>query len=144
MKSGILLLQKDIPFLLEDYNRIIENEKYKKILVEMVDVRNKFVHEPHNMKACFYVGAKTSCTVGVYYVDVLCSLNTIKISYIVYELNKVFIKLRKYVLDEIDRYDKKYKEYPCYLVLLSCDFEKYNKNYSRMQMWMQYDDEGGD
>ena len=141
MKSGILLLEKDIPFLLEDYSRIIENKKHKKILVEMMDVRNKFTHEPHNMNACYYVGGKTSCTVGVYYKDVLCSLSTIKISYIVYELNKVFIKLRKYVLDEVDKYDEKDKEYPCYIALLSYDFEKYNNDYPMMPIWMLHDDE---
>lgn len=141
MKSGILLLEKDIPFLLEDYSRIIENKKHKKILVEMMEVRNKFTHEPHNMNACYYVGGKTSCTVGVYYKDVLCSLSTIKISYIVYELNKVFIKLRKYVLGEVDKYDEKYKEYPCYIALLKCDFEKYNEDYPMMPISMLYDDE---
>ena len=144
MKSGILLLQADIPFLLEEYNRILEEEKYKKILVEMMDVRNKFIHEPHNMHACYYVGGKTSCTVGVYYETILCSLSTIKISYIVYELNKVFIKLRKYVLDDIDKYDEKYKEYPCYIALLKCDFEQYNKDYPMMPIWMLHDDEETD
>ena len=107
----------------------------------MVDVRNKFTHEPHNMHACFCVGGKTSCAVGVYYENVLCSLSTIKISYILYELNKVFIKLKQYVLDGVDKYDEKYKEYPCYIALLKCEFEKYNEDYPMMPIWMLYDEE---
>lgn len=63
-KSGILLLQTEVGFLLEDYQRIINSDINKMILQDMSIVRNKFIHEPHNINTAFYVGGKTSCSMG--------------------------------------------------------------------------------
>lgn len=136
MKSGILLLSDDISFLQEDYRKIVNNEGYRKIICDLVDVRNKFIHEPHNIHAAFYVGGKTSCSMGLYYKETLCSVSTIKISYIVYELNKVFQKLKEFFLDKVNQFDDKYKEYPCYENIKEFDFEGYNKEYPMMPFWM--------
>ena len=142
MKSGILLLTDEIAFLEEDYKKIIDNGQYKKILCELVDVRNKFIHEPHNIHAAFSVGGKTSCSMGLYYKETLCSVSTIKISYIVYELNKVFKRLKEFFLDKVHQFDEKYKEYPCYENIKKFDFEGYNKKYLMMPFWMLTDEEG--
>ena len=102
IKSGILLFQTEIPFLLEDYQRLVNNEVYKKILLDMSTVRNKFMHEPHNIRASFYVGGKTSCSMGLYYKDRLCSVSTIKMTNIIYELNAIFDKLKRFFLEKTD------------------------------------------
>lgn len=136
IKSGILLLSDEISFLQEDYRKIVDNEGYRKILCDMVDVRNKFIHEPHNIHAAFYVGGKTSCSMGLYYKETLCSVSTIKISYIVYELNKIFQKLKEYFGEIVNQYDDKYKEYPCYENIKKFDFEGYNNEYPMMPFGM--------
>ena len=133
-ESGILLLKDDIPFLLEDYNRIIQNEKYVKILLDMSKIRNKFIHEPHNIQAGFYVGGKTSCSMGLSYKNELCSISTITITYIIYELNLIFEKLKELFLKKADECGDRYKEYPCYQTMGTYNFKKYNDDYPMLPL----------
>ncbi len=135
-KSGILLLQMEVSFLLEDYQRIINSDINKKILQDMSIVRNKFIHEPHNINAAFYVGGKTSCSMGLYYKDRLCSVSTFKLNNIIYELNKVFDKLKTFFAEKVDKCGEHYKEYPCYVVMMNYDFRKYNKDYPMVPEWL--------
>lgn len=139
--AGILLLETDIPFLLEDYKRIIDNNTYKKIMSDLSFVRNKFVHEPHNMRVGFYVGGKASCSMGIYYKNELCSISTIKISYIIYELNEVFEKLKIFWRDKVNNCGEEYKEYPCYEAMLRYNFRKYNMEYPIFPIRMFKEDE---
>ena len=143
-KSGILLLQTEVGFLLEDYQRIINSDINKMILQDMSIVRNKFIHEPHNINAAFYVGGKTSCSMGVYYKDRLCSVSTLKLNNIIYELNKIFDKLKIFFVEEVDKCEEQYKEYPCYVAMMNYDFGKYNKDYSLVPEWLLVDQEISD
>ncbi len=135
-KSGILLFGTKIPFLIQDYQRIIDNPVYKQILEDISIVRNKFIHEPHNIHAAFYVGGKTSCSMGLYYKTKLCSISTIKLTNIIFELNMMFEKLQKFFMEQADACGEEYKEYPCYKVMDSYDFKKYNIEYPRVPEWM--------
>ena len=54
LNSGILLLRSDIEFLLNDFQKIVGNDINKRILKDMLLVRNKFIHEPHNISAAFW------------------------------------------------------------------------------------------
>lgn len=47
--DGILLLDKNIPFILEKYNKICSNLCYLEVLDDIAKIRNKFIHEPHNI-----------------------------------------------------------------------------------------------
>lgn len=140
-KSGILLLQMEVSFLLEDYQRIINSDINKMILQDMSIVRNKFIHEPHNINAAFYVGGKTSCSMGLYYKDRLCSVSTLKLNNIIYELNKVFDKLKTFFAEEVDRCGEQYKEYPCYVAMMNYDFRKYNMDYPLVPEWLLVEQE---
>lgn len=132
--SGVMLLKDKIPFLLEEYNRIVQNEKYAKILLDMSKIRNKFIHEPHNIQAGFYVGGKTSCSMGLSYKDELCTISTITITYIIYELNLVFEKLKELFLKKADECGDRYKEYPCYQAMCTYNFKKYNDDYPMLPL----------
>ena len=70
--AGILLLSKYIPFLQDEFNRLLKEENCIVALSEILTIRNKYVHEPHNMRFSYYVGGATSCTIGMYYKDELC------------------------------------------------------------------------
>lgn len=141
LKAGILLLSEKMSFVVEAYQQILERAEYKQILLEMTDVRNKFIHEPHNMHAAFYVGGETSCSMGIYYKDILCSISTIKISYIISELNKIFQELKMVFLELVDQYDEKYKEYPIYKSMQNFDFEKHNEMYPMMPLYMMEEEQ---
>ena len=67
VKSGILLVSNKKSFIKEKYNKIINNECYYKTLKDILRIRNKFIHEPHNISYAFSVGGKTSCSMGIYY-----------------------------------------------------------------------------
>lgn len=139
--SGILLLQAEVDFLFEDYQRILNNEINKLILQDMSMVRNKFIHEPHNISASFYVGGKTSCSMGLYYKDILCSVSTLKMTHIIYELNKVFDKLKTFFIEKVHECGEKYKEHPCYIAMMNYDFKKYNVDYPMIPEWMLVEQE---
>ena len=141
LESGILLLRTEIDFLVEDYQRIVNNDLNKLILKDMSIVRNKFIHEPHNINAAFYVGGKTSCSMGLYYKDRLCSVNTLKLTNIIYELNKVFDKLKIFFAEKVNEYGETYKEYPCYVTMMNYDFKEYNADYPMVPEWMLDDRE---
>ena len=134
--SGIMLLHPKITFLLEDYQRIVNNDAYEQILLDISYVRNKFIHEPHNIRATFYVGGKTSSSMGLYYKERLCSVSTIKLTNIIYELNIVFGKLKVFFIEKVDECEDLYKEYPCYKAMMSYDFEKYCTDFGRVPEWM--------
>lgn len=130
--SGILLLKEGVPFLEEAYRAIIEDKGYKMILINLSNIRNKFVHEPHNMHFCYSVGAETSCSMGLYYKDSLWAVSTIDITYILYELNEIFDRVKKLYVEKAMEAGMKYMEYPCYKTVCGYDFKKYNESYMKI------------
>lgn len=111
--DGILLLKEDIPFIADKFNKIYENEIYKNVFNNIMKIRNKFIHEPHNINYVFSVGSTTSCSMGLYYKDKLLNISTISIGCIVQYINKVFSEIDKVVLKYLEE-DDSYKDYPCY------------------------------
>lgn len=141
--DGILLLKDKIP------NIDIENEfktmlkKYDKIIIEMREIRNKFQHEPHNIrwKSQTAKVVKNDLTVlNFKYSKVLKSkadtddkiidktLQFKKSEFInlLIEINNIFIKLKKEFI--IISKDLKLSEEPHYKEIVQIDLEKYNKN----------------
>lgn len=141
--DGILLLKDKIS------NIDIENEfktilkKYDKIIIEMREIRNKFQHEPHNIrwKSQTAKVVKNDLTVlNFKYSKVLKSkadtddkiidktLQFKKSEFInlLIEINNIFIKLKKAFI--IISKDLKLSEEPHYKEIVQIDLEKYNKN----------------
>lgn len=131
-RTGILLLGKYIPFLKKEYNRLLIEDKCVVALSEILTIRNKYVHEPHNMHFSYSVGGATSCTIGMYYKDKLLSVSTIWLTNILCELNLIFDKIKCLYMDVMSKCDDKYKEYPCYLKVNNCNLLKYNEGYAKV------------
>jgi len=131
-KSGIVLLKSEIPFLEDMYLEIIRNEKCLKVLENVRFIRNKYIHEPHNIHFAFSLGAKTSCSMQLNYKDAAYSLNTIWLTNIVYELNKVFCEIKTYCVQRMSLCDSKYKEYPCYKFVCESGVAGYNEKLNTM------------
>ena len=131
-RTGILLLSNHIPFLKEEYNRLLNEDKCVVALSEILTIRNKYIHEPHNMHFTYYVGGATSCTIGMYYENKLLSVSTIWLTNIICELNLIFEKIKNLYMDVISKCDDKYKEYPCYLKIYNCQLLKYNEGYAKL------------
>lgn len=131
-KCGILLLNKHIPFLKAEYKKILNDGECKKAFAMILIIRNKYIHEPHNIHHVLMVGSNTSCSMSVNYKDELLPISTIWLTNIVYELNLVFEKIKQEYINQISTCDEKYKSYPCYKNICSIDLMAYNKKYTRM------------
>lgn len=130
--TGILLLSKYIPFLQDEFNRLIKDEKCTVAFSEILTIRNKYTHEPHNMRFSYYIGGDTSCTIGMYYKDKSLSISTIWLTNILCELNLIFERIKDLYMDVISKCDDKYKEYPCCMKIYNCHLSKYNEYYNKL------------
>lgn len=130
--DGILLLKDHIPFLQDDYKKIITNKNYIDALQVLLIIRNKYTHEPHNMRFACSVGGENSYSIGMYYKDELFTTSTTIIINIIFELNVIFKKIKKLYVETADSLDKKYKEYPCYKTISKMRITEHNNNYTRL------------
>lgn len=130
--DGILLLKQYIPFLKEDYKKIIANKSCIDALQVLLLIRNKYTHEPHNMQFSYSVGDENSCSIGMYYKDKLLTTSTTTLTNIIFELNIIFEKIKKLYIETVDSLDEKYKEYPCYKTISEMTLTEYNGNYTRL------------
>ena len=131
-KSGIVLLKSEIPFLYDEYQKILINPKCLKALHSIQIIRNKYVHEPHNIRFSFSVGGKTSCSMGLYYKDKLYSISTIWLTNIIYDINVIFIKLQKLCIQKMNACDTKYQEYSCFQFIEKLGIDAYCKQFNRL------------
>lgn len=124
--DGILLLSNKLDYIEDEYNKLVLNESLKEPLINILKVRNKFTHEPHNLSFGFSIGGSTSCSMGIYYNNELQLLSTIDIQVIVKKLNLIFVRIRKDFINIVKRFDKDFKEYPIYKKVVSFNFKRYN------------------
>ncbi len=131
-KDGICLLKDHISFLEGDLKKILQENS--KTFIKIKKIRNKYEHEPHNVNGAFSTGHLSFSSMGFYCRNELVSLDTMKLTYIIYDLNKLFDKLKKYILEihennieKLDRFNLEYVE-----KIKNYDFTKYNKKYVRI------------
>lgn len=94
-KDGICLLKNDIYFLIEDLNIILQ--KNTDILKKIKKIRNKYEHEPHNVNSAFSTGSGAYSGIGFYCKNELISINTMEVTYIIYDLNILMNKLQQLI-----------------------------------------------
>lgn len=128
--DGIIQLKEKLNFIEKEYNKILMNPNYFDIFKNVWRIRNKFIHEPHNIHFVMSIGGSSSCSMSLYYKDELLSIGTVELAGVVYKLNVIFEKIRQLFLEIIEKCDNKYKEYPYYKTIMAYDFKKYNKNYT--------------
>lgn len=124
-KCGIMLLSDKPNFIEEKYNKILNYEPFCKVLKDALKIRNKYIHEPHNISFAFSVNATTTCSMSLYYKTTLLSISTISIAPIVYYLNKIYNR----VIDDIKiqvRNNNGNKKPQYYNELIKYDFRKWN------------------
>ena len=75
-------------------------------MLDLHTIRNKYTHEPHNMRFSFSTGGVSICSMGIYYKKKLLNISTISLSPLVYYLNKTFYQLRENILLECSKYNE--------------------------------------
>ncbi len=131
-KCGILLLPQTKMFVQEKYNKIICFEPLYKILKDILKIRNKFMHEPHNISCAFSIGGFSNCSMGLYYKKNLLSISTISLMPIVYYLNKVFSEIKKKIIES----DKNIMDCHNYAEFMKFDFSKEKWHYTLLPEFM--------
>ena len=89
-KDGICLLEGCIPFLDADLQKILDENTNS--FIKIKQIRNKYEHEPHNVNSAFSTGHSSFSAMGFYCRTELISLNSMELTYIIYDLNKLFDK----------------------------------------------------
>ena len=137
-KSGILLLSDNIDYLENKYNKILNYDRFHEVLKDIHKIRNKYIHEPHNISYVFSVGGDSICSMGLYYKTQLLSISTISLAPIVYYLNRVFEMIKNDAIKLMER-DEKYKEYPYYETFMKFDFSKKSWHYTVLPEYLMFD-----
>ncbi len=132
LKDGICLLRSHIDFLINELNNILQ--QYSDIFLRIKQIRNKYEHEPHNVKSAFSTGSGAYSGIGFYCKDKLISINSMDLTYIIYDLNILMSKIQNYIYDIEKKHENEFniftKEY-----IKSIKERKnieYNKTYVRI------------
>ena len=132
LKDGICLLKDHISFLEDDLNKILKENS--KTFIKIKKIRNKYEHEPHNVNGAFSTGHSSFSAMGFYCRNELVSLNTMELTFIIYDLNKLFDKTEKMINkiefeneDELNQFNKLYIE-----KIKKIQIVNYNKDYTRI------------
>jgi len=128
-KSGILLLTNQINYIEEKYTKILIFDRFHDILKDIHKIRNKYIHEPHNISYAFSVGGTSICSMGLYYKNQLLSISSVSLAPIVYYLNRIFEMIKTDVIKLINQ-SEKYKEYPYYETIKNFDFGRSHWHYT--------------
>lgn len=132
LKDGICLLKGHINFIESDLKKILQENT--KTLLKIKKIRNKYEHEPHNVNGAFSTGHSSFSAMRFYCRNELVSINTMELTYIIYDLNKLFDKIEKKIniiefenKDELNQFNKMYIE-----KIKRIQIIKYNKTYTRI------------
>lgn len=137
-KSGILLLADKIDYIENKYKKILNFDRFHDVLKDILKIRNKYIHEPHNISYAFSVAGTSICSMGLYYKKQLLSISSVSLAPIVYYLNKVFEMIKKDSVKLIEQ-DEKYKEYPYYETFINFDFSRKSWNYTILPEYLMLD-----
>lgn len=137
-RSGILLLNNKSNYVEEKYTKILNFDRFHEVLKDIRRIRNKYIHEPHNISCAFSVGGTSICSMGLYYKTQLLSISSISLTPIVYYLNKIFERIKNDTMKLIEK-NEMYKEYPYYETFNIFDFSKNHWHYTILPEYLMLD-----
>lgn len=134
-KDGICLLKNDIDFLIEDLNKILQ--KNAEIFKKIKKIRNKYEHEPHNVNSAFSTGSGAYAGIGFYCKKDLISINTMELTYIIYDLNILMNKIQQLIYKTENEHDKEFDIFikETVNIIRKRKNIEYNKTYVRIPRW---------
>lgn len=123
--DGILLLKNYFPYLENDYKHIINN--YFVDFVQIVKIRNKYMHEPHNINCTMFVCSGNNAMAGFKYKKNYYGLNTDSLIKIVKEINIVFNKIKEDFKNKVNELSSEEKANPYIQNVFDNYYDDYNK-----------------
>ena len=125
-ENGILLLDKYFGFIKINYDKI--TKEYFTELSQIIIIRNKYIHEPHNIKCVCFTFGKNDSYACFKYKNKSFSINTNKLTNIIKDINDVFQKIKIKFLNEIEKLESKDKDHPYIINIITNYFDNYNSN----------------
>ena len=134
-KDGICLLKNDIDFLIEDLNKILQ--KNAEIFKKIKKISNKYEHEPHTVNSAFSTGSGAYAGIGFYCKKDLISINTMELTYIIYNLNTLMNKIQQLVYKIENEHGKEFDIFikETVNIIRKRKNIEYNKTYVRIPRW---------
>lgn len=134
--DGICLLRRNINFIMNDLDKILQEnaETFRKVK----HIRNKYEHEPHNVSGAFSTGHSSFSAMGFYCRDVLITLDTMELTYIIYDLNRMMDKIEK-IVDQIKiEHKEELSQFNIHYIesIKKIKIIDYNKGYTRIPKQM--------
>lgn len=135
--TGIKLLKSDGIMLLSEYFNNIESD-YTNILndnfaelIQIIKIRNKFIHEPHNIKCvCFTCGGNNTYACFKYK-DTILELDTERLIEIIKKLNDVYKKIELKFLNKVNELEENEKNHSYILNMKNNYFKDYNSKLNK-------------
>lgn len=90
--DGIMLLKEEIKDLNDIYKNILE--KHYTILFQIKTIRNKYEHEPHNIKCVCFMNGKIYTEAIFKYKEKNLTLNTLDLYEFIFDINNEFKKIK--------------------------------------------------
>lgn len=131
--NGLLEYRKKIPYLNEDYDKILNNNY--EILDKIRKIRNKYEHKMHEIKRRSSISGKYSFFEFVFKVkDEMIKIGAKELVDLIKQLNVLFSKLIKDIIKNIS--DEEKTNHPYYKRITRFDFENFNQIYDSELLWI--------
>ena len=131
--NGLLEYRKEIPYLNEDYDKILNNNY--EILDKIRKIRNKYEHKMHEIKRRSSISGKYSFFEFVFKVkDEMIKIGAKELVDLIKQLNVLFSKLIKDIKKNIS--DEEKTNHPYYKRITRFDFENFNQIYDSKLLWI--------
>ena len=126
-RDGLLEFSDHLPFLLEDYEKILQS--HNDFLSNVKNIRNKFEHKMHGARLVAGSSYGSSVAFGFIYEvgDLDITLNSVEIIRFVKDMNFLFSKIQKEV--DFFAYENHKSDYLYYRRLVRYDFCNFNRIY---------------
>lgn len=122
--DGILLLKEYFEDLEKDYTNIVNTNFVE--LVETIKIRNKYIHEPHNIKCVYFSCGGNNTHACFEYKRQHFELNTDLLIKLIIELNNVFEKIKLKFKNKVDELNDEEKSHPYIQNILNNYWKNYN------------------
>ena len=128
LNDGIIKLKKYFDFLKEDYKKILE--KHSNILIDIIKIRNKYIHEPHNINWTGYLYSENNCYMEFLYENEIYQMNTEDLKKIIFQLNSIFIEIQEKFRTEINNLSNDMQDHPYIESIISINLIDYKNKIS--------------
>ena len=127
--DGIMLLSEYLNDIESDYDIILKDNFVE--LVQIIKIRNKYIHEPHNIRCVCFTCGSNNTDACFEYRETIYELNTEKLVEIIKKLNDVYKKIELKFLNKVNELEENEKNHSYILNMKNNYFKDYNSKLNK-------------